>query len=314
METRQMADPSTPALPQIGEETARELLAVEYDRAGYHRPASRVRQGQFDDFDTAAIRAILSALGPPPTEVREDIESTACPECGGSVFGAHILDSKGQPVCGAMPTTPPTEGREADDEFMSVSIDRDGNVASHNAYDANFDEMVDATRKIIAALQSRLDNRVKCPFAAGKELRNAEPATPPMRDREEIADGERSVAQFFFEVGYGACFAEAYIRNGGKVPWPMSDVEVERAWSIAGEAHDDPEEFSRYLALATPPSPCCLGVVEALEPFAKAADIRLCGSFGDHEKFSSFDIGHKLTFGDLRRARTALQSHRGEGR
>lgn len=66
--------PATPSNPTtIREETARELLAVEYDRAGYHRPASRVRQGQFDDFDTAAIRAILSALGPPPTEVREGV-------------------------------------------------------------------------------------------------------------------------------------------------------------------------------------------------------------------------------------------------
>lgn len=57
------------------------------------------------------------------------------------------------------------------DEFMSVSITRDGVVTSHNAYDANFDEMVEATQKIIAALTERYNNRLKCPFAAGKALR-----------------------------------------------------------------------------------------------------------------------------------------------
>ena len=69
------------------------------------------------------------------------------------------------------------DGAEAD-EYMSVTIDRDGNVTSHNAYDAKFDEMVDATRKIIAALQERLDRRIKCPFAAGKELRAPTPTIP----------------------------------------------------------------------------------------------------------------------------------------
>ena len=64
-------------------------------------------------------------------------------------------------------------GPNYSDEYMSVSISRDGVVTSHNAYDANFDEMVVATRKIIEALQDRYANRLKCPFAAGKELRKA---------------------------------------------------------------------------------------------------------------------------------------------
>lgn len=45
---------------------------------------------------------------------------------------------------------------------------------------------------------------------------------------------------------------------------------------------------------------------EALEPFAKAADIRLCGEWRDDQHFSQTDVGFHLTFGDLRRARTAL--------
>lgn len=69
-------------------------------------------------------------------------------------------------------------------EYMSVTIDRDGHVTAHNAYDANFDEMVDATRKIIAALQERLARRLKCPFAAGKELRTT---TAPAQSEVEAA-------------------------------------------------------------------------------------------------------------------------------
>lgn len=48
-------------------------------------------------------------------------------------------------------------------------------------------------------------------------------------------------------------------------------------------------------------------VREALEPFAKAADIKLCGEFEDSERFGPTDISHHLTFGDLRAARTALK-------
>ena len=45
---------------------------------------------------------------------------------------------------------------------------------------------------------------------------------------------------------------------------------------------------------------------EALEPFAKAADIKLCGEWQDRERFCRTDVGHYLTFGHLRAARAAL--------
>lgn len=44
------------------EAKARELLANEYDRIGYHAPAARVRQGGGDDIDAAALRAIIASL------------------------------------------------------------------------------------------------------------------------------------------------------------------------------------------------------------------------------------------------------------
>lgn len=46
----------------------------------------------------------------------------------------------------------------------------------------------------------------------------------------------------------------------------------------------------------------------ALKPFAAAADVRLCGEWGDHEHFGRTDIQHHLTFGDLRRAKEAYQT------
>lgn len=87
-------------------------------------------------------------------------------------------------------------------------------------------------------------------------------------------DLKRTPAQFFFEVGYGACWAEAYLRND-TAPFELTDVVVERAWEIAGEAHDDPEEFDRYLALANAECSNPEADVErlraALEPFAQIA-------------------------------------------
>ncbi|QWY83249.1 hypothetical protein [Rhizobium phage RHph_X2_25] len=51
---------------------------------------------------------------------------------------------------------------------------------------------------------------------------------------------------------------------------------------------------------------------EALEPFAKAADVKLCGEWRDDERFGQTDVSFYLTFGDLRRARAALSAKEGE--
>lgn len=60
---------------------------------------------------------------------------------------------------------------------------------------------------------------------------------------------DRSPAQFFFETGYFAAYAEACAEIG-KAPFALSDRIVERAWDVAGEAHDDRAEFDAYLARA----------------------------------------------------------------
>lgn len=59
---------------------------------------------------------------------------------------------------------------------------------------------------------------------------------------------ERSPAQFFFEMGFGACYAEAIVRNGDQAPFPLSDEEMERQWAISREAYDDPAELDAMLA------------------------------------------------------------------
>lgn len=52
--------------------------------------------------------------------------------------------------------------------------------------------------------------------------------------------------------------------------------------------------------------------VKGLEPFAAAADIRLCGEWEDHRHFGQTDVAFHLTFGDLRRARQALTAIEGK--
>jgi hypothetical protein len=60
---------------------------------------------------------------------------------------------------------------------------------------------------------------------------------------------DRSLAQFFFEVGYSACFADAMVANNRKPPFKLTDALVERAWRIAGEAYEEPAEFDAKLAM-----------------------------------------------------------------
>lgn len=55
-------------------------------------------------------------------------------------------------------------------------------------------------------------------------------------------------------------------------------------------------------------------LTKALEPFAKAADVKLCGEWKDDERFGQTDVSFYLTFGDLRRARSALSSSQSTSR
>lgn len=50
----------------------------------------------------------------------------------------------------------------------------------------------------------------------------------------------------------------------------------------------------------------------ALEPFAKAADIKLCGVWLDIDRIGGTDTAYHITFGDLRKARAALAKEDGK--
>lgn len=63
-------------------------------------------------------------------------------------------------------------------------------------------------------------------------------------------DEKRKLAQFFFEVGFGSCWAEVLVQNGGKPPFQLTDAIIERGWRIAHEAHEDQAEWDRHQALA----------------------------------------------------------------
>lgn len=62
--------------------------------------------------------------------------------------------------------------------------------------------------------------------------------------------GGRTLAQFFFEIGYGACWADAYVAQGERPPFELTDAIIERAWAIAPDCHDDAGEFDRMKAMA----------------------------------------------------------------
>ena len=47
---------------------------------------------------------------------------------------------------------------------------------------------------------------------------------------------------------------------------------------------------------------------QALEPFARAADIKLCGEWTDSDPIQQTDVAHHVTFGHLREARAALSN------
>ncbi|NTA48117.1 hypothetical protein G6L34_08400 [Agrobacterium tumefaciens] len=46
---------------------------------------------------------------------------------------------------------------------------------------------------------------------------------------------------------------------------------------------------------------------EALTPFAKAGEIKLCGEWRDDDRFAHTDVGFHLNFGHLRRAAQVLK-------
>lgn len=63
------------------------------------------------------------------------------------------------------------------EEYMTVTLSKDGKVTFHSAYDADFDEMVVASQTIVGVLQKRISDRRFCPYSHGAKLRSGSLAT-----------------------------------------------------------------------------------------------------------------------------------------
>lgn len=133
-----------------------------------------------------------------------------------------------------------TTGTPVDDEVMSVTLSKDGTVTSHNAYDADFDEMVRATETIISELQTRLSNRKFCPYSHGGALRTGElPETE--RDKNWFRrNSNRRDPKAYIRTNpdYFASECASAICNGSLVPMPEAGTPVD---VISGGVREEPE-------------------------------------------------------------------------
>lgn len=60
---------------------------------------------------------------------------------------------------------------------------------------------------------------------------------------------DRSLARYFFEQGYFACWADAMAALDA-APFKLTDAGLDRAWDVTPVARDDYAEFAARLALA----------------------------------------------------------------
>lgn len=60
---------------------------------------------------------------------------------------------------------------------------------------------------------------------------------------------DRSLARYFFEQGYFACWADAMAALDA-APFKLTDEGLDRAWDVTPIARDDYAEFNARLALA----------------------------------------------------------------
>jgi len=104
-------------------------------------------------------------------------------------------------------------------------------------------------------------------------------------------------------------------RNGRMMGIEADDGE--KCWIIHSDDLNELRQIAERLATPTPPRPIDMGEIErALEPFSKAADVKLCaepGYWSDEKSIKNTDVASGITFGDLRRARQALAAIKGEG-
>ncbi|NBW15810.1 MAG: hypothetical protein EBR82_48270 [Caulobacteraceae bacterium] len=118
------------------------------------------------------------------------------------------------------------------------------------------------------------------------------------RTTEELARALEARAEYWrnecSRLMYGSCQTLACLKRGGwvrgdPVDYDMATCETFQACNI------DRAAAARLRELEA-----------AVEPFAKAADIKLCGEWRDDQSIQPTDTAFYVTFGDLRRARRAL--------
>ena len=61
-----------------------------------------------------------------------------------------------------------------------------------------------------------------------------------------IAD-PRTIPQFFFEIGYTACFADALMANAQRPVFELTDAKLDHAWKIMPECCDTPEDLAEFV-------------------------------------------------------------------
>ncbi len=120
-----------------------------------------------------------------------------------SVSPKHIVEKSvsNEPITKALAAG--SSGVDEEEEYMTVTLSREGVVTSHNAFDASFDEMVTATDLIIRTLQTRLANRLLCPFSSGKALRGKHPVVDA-RSTDEAGGGRAAMARIIDPDAYDA--------------------------------------------------------------------------------------------------------------
>lgn len=68
-----------------------------------------------------------------------------------------------------------------------------------------------------------------------------------MASKHKEEQDERSISQFFFEKGYGACWADAFMAMP-MLPqsFPLTDAAVDRAWDVLPMCQDTSEDYVEF--------------------------------------------------------------------
>lgn len=104
---------------------------------------------------------------------------------------------------------------------------------------------------------------------------------------------DRTPAQFFFEMGFAACFAEAVVRNGDCIPFTLVDEDIERQWVISRKAYPDRAELEAMLVRASAQDE----LVEALavgERFLNACNSAWAAGEPEHRVKTMLDLSDEF--------------------